>query len=351
MILAGGVGQRFWPVSTPRAPKQLLPIFGERPLVVEAVERARPLVPRDQLWILTGKHLVAPIAAVMTDLAEANFRIEPEARGTAPVLAWAAVEIFRRTPSAILISLHADHIIEPADAFHTVIRRAVDVARRHRVLVSVGVEPTRPETGYGYIRLGDPLEPEEADGVIAHRVEAFVEKPDLETAREFLRRGYLWNSGLFVWPVDLFLEEIRLRARELAELLPLLERGDVEGFFAHSPVISVDEAVLERSPRVAAVRATFRWDDVGSWEALSRLRAADVQGNVSVGESYPVESSRNIVYAGGIPAVLFGVNDLIVVRTACVTFVAHRSRAPDLKRLLERMPQPLRELGEGRDDP
>lgn len=342
-MLAGGVGQRFWPVSTPQEPKQLLTLFTGRPLVLETVERARPLVPREQLWLLTGRHLREPILRALPDLDEGNFLLEPQAKGTAPVLTWAAWEIQRRDPGAVLVSLHADHVIEPVDAFWTVIRRAVESARRHGVLMTVAVVPSRPETGYGYVRLGDPLEPGDDRVPAVHRVDAFIEKPDLETARDFVRRGYLWNSGLFVWPVATFLEEVRHHAPELSEPLPLLEQGDVEGFFARAPVISVDEAVLERSPRVAAVRAAFRWDDVGNWEALPRLRSADADGNVSVGESHVVEGSRNIVYAGDSPAVLFGVDDLIVVRTGAVTFVAHRSRAAELKRLLERLPDRLRE--------
>lgn len=343
VILAGGVGSRFWPVSTPAQPKQLLPIFGPRPLLTETVARARPLVPREQLWVLTGQHLVEPIGRAVPELTDSNLLVEPQPRGTGPVLTWAAFEIQRRDAEAILVSLHADHVIEPVATFRDVIRRAVDVARRYRLLVTVAVEPTRPETGYGYIQPGEPLEPEDGRPA-ALRVAAFVEKPDPETAAEFVRKGYLWNSGLFVWPVTAFLDEVRLRAPELGEHIPRLERGDVAGFFARVPVISVDEAVLERSPRVAAVRATFRWDDVGTWEALARVRAADEAGNVSLGEAYVVDGSGNIVYAGDRPAVLFGVSDLIVVRAGGATFVTHRTRAPELKRLLARLPEQLREM-------
>ncbi|MBI4521278.1 MAG: mannose-1-phosphate guanylyltransferase [Gemmatimonadetes bacterium] len=344
VILAGGAGQRFWPLSTASRPKQLLALAGERPLLVETVERARPLVRPDQLWILTGSHLLPGIREALPDLKDENVRVEPVARGTGPALAWAAWQISRQDAAAVLVSLHADHVIEPAEDFHTVIRRAADVARRHQVLVTVAVEPSRPETGYGYIRPGALLEPEVSGTPSAYRVAAFVEKPEPDVAVDFVRRGYLWNSGLFAWPVALFLREMRERAVELADAWPFLEAGDTDRFFASSPTISVDEAVLERSPRVAAVRASFRWDDVGSWESVARLRPADEDGNVGIGECYLVESGGNVVYAGGEPAVLFGVHDLIVVRAGSVTLVAHRSRAPELKKLLERLPERLRHL-------
>lgn len=340
-ILAGGVGSRFWPVSTPDRPKQLLPLGSDRPLIVDTVERARALGADDRIRILTGDHLVAPITSVLPGLGDEEFLVEPRARGTGPVLAWAAWSVRQVDPDAVLISLHSDHVIEPVEDFVQVVRQAAGVARDHDALVTLAVRPDRPEIGYGYIQPGAELR---SDGPSrAVRVAAFHEKPDRRTARRYLDEGYLWNSGIFVWRADRFLEEVREHAPEIGAHLAHLEEGDVEGFFSAVPRISVDEAVLERSERVAAVEATFRWDDVGNWQALARTRPADDDGNVSVGATHVVDGSGNVVYAEDGPIVLFGVDDLVVVRTGGATLVTRRELAPRLKELLNRLPNELRD--------
>jgi mannose-1-phosphate guanylyltransferase len=341
VVLAGGVGSRFWPVSTPRRPKQLLPLAGERPLITETVARISPLVPAPRLRILTGEALAGPILAELPELNRENLLVEPVARGTAPVLAWAAHEIARRDPDAVMISLHADHDIEPDDAFRELLAHLAGLAARHPYLFTIGVTPNRPETGYGYIRVGERLE----GAAEAHRVAEFVEKPDRRTAEEYLRQGgYLWNSGIFVWGVRTFLDELGRHTPELAQLLPLLEEGDVRGFFDRAPNLSVDEGLLERSDHVAVAPATFRWDDVGAWEAVGRARRTDEAGNVAVGDAHLVDAGGCIVWAEEGSVVVFGAQDLVVVRTRDVTFVAPRDRTPDLKALLERLPDRLRRL-------
>lgn len=339
------MGSRFWPVSTPSRPKQLLPLASDEPLIVDTVRRARELGSAERIRILAGEHLLQPFRRVLGDLPDNAYMVEPRARGTAPVLTWAAWTLHERDPDAVLVSLHSDHVVEPEEAFRELIRVAARVAATEELLLTVAVEPDRPETGYGYIRPGSPL-PAPGD-VEAFRVDAFVEKPDPETAAEYVERGYLWNSGIFVWKAAVFLDEVRRRAPEIGELLPLLEAGDEEAFFAEAPTISVDEAVLERSDAVGTVKATFRWDDVGSWSALGRTRRSDEDGNVAVGSLHAVDSRNVIAYSDdGTPLVLFGVEDLVVVRTGSVTLVADRSRAPDLKVLLGELPDALREGGD-----
>ncbi len=340
-ILAGGVGSRFWPVSTPERPKQLLPLVGDSPLIRQTVERARRLVPDRRLRILTGEHLVEPIRRALPELPLDSFLVEPRARGTGPVLAWAAWTLQRDDPDAVLVSLHSDHLIEPDDAFAAVLGRAAEVARSHESLVTLAVPPDRPEVGYGYIQPGETLEA--ADDVRAFRVDAFHEKPDRETAQAYLERGYLWNSGIFVWRADVFLEEIRNHAPEIGRLLVHLDRGNDERFFAEAPTISVDEAVLERSRRVASVETTFRWDDVGNWQAMSRTREGDAEGNVVVGAGHVVDGGGNVVFSEDAPVVLFGVDDLVAVRTGAMTLICPKERAPDLKDLLQRLPDELRD--------
>ncbi|RMH11546.1 MAG: mannose-1-phosphate guanyltransferase [Gemmatimonadetes bacterium] len=343
-VLAGGVGSRFWPASTPARPKQLLPLASDRPLIVDTLERAHALTPSDRVRVLAGAHLVEPFRSAVPSLGEAHFLVEPAQRGTGPVLAWAAWRLLQADSEAVLVSLHADHRITPVDAFAETVRAALRGAREEGWLFTVAVPPTRPETGYGYIRPGAPLEGE--DGAPAcFRVGAFHEKPDPETAARFVDDGYLWNTGIFVWRADTFLDEVRAHAHEIAPHLHLLEAGDEAGFFAEVEPVAVDVAVLERSDRVAAVRATFGWDDVGSWEALARTRPADPQGNVGVGAVHAHDAARNIVYADQGDVVLFGVDDLVVVRAGGVTLVTDRRHAPDLKGLVERLPEHLRSGG------
>jgi len=351
VILAGGVGSRFWPASTPARPKQILPLASEQPLIRDTVERILPLVPQERLRILTGGHLADPILGAVPGLEAGNFLLEPRAAGTAPVLAWAAAELERRDPDAVMVSLHADHVIQPAEAFRRLIADAAALAVEHGRLFTIGAVPTRPETGYGYIRVGAPLrktDPTLADDetrTAGYQVAEFVEKPDRATAERYLETGeYLWNTGLFIWRAADLLDQLERHTPELAELIPVLREGGTEEFFRRAPTLSIDEGLLERSDRVGVVRATFDWDDVGAWDALYRTRPADERGNVTIGEGYAVESYGSALYADDGPVVAFGVENLIVVRTGGVTFVAHRDRAPELKTLLGQLPERLRTL-------
>lgn len=339
-ILAGGSGTRFWPLSTPNRPKQLLPLAGDQPLIKDTLDRARGIVPDARIRILTGSHLLKPFQEALDGFDRAHFMVEPQAKGTGPVLTWAAWALLQEDPDAVLASLHADHAIRPWQSFQDLIRRGGELAKETRLLFTIAIPSTRPETGYGYIQPGKKLAT--AEGLDAFSVQSFVEKPDRERAEEYVEAGYLWNSGIFLWRADLFLEEVRAVAPELAKLLPLLEDGDVEGFFREAPNISVDEAILERSDRVASIRATFEWDDVGGWEALCRTFPADEDGNVALGSVFLKEARKNIVMAEKGDVVLFGVEGLVVVRSGDIVLVAERDRTPELKTLLESLPPGLR---------
>jgi len=341
VVLAGGIGSRFWPASTPDRPKQLLPLGSERPLIRDTVDRILPLVPADRLRILTGERLRGPLLGALPELDDEHLWIEPRAAGTGPALLWAAVRIARQSPGAVMVSLHADAAVDDDDAFRDDISRAVSLASEHGRLMTLGIVPDRAEVGYGYIRTGAPLGDR---GGLA--VDAFVEKPDLRTAEEYLASGgYLWNSGIFVWRVADLIEEVRARSPELARLLPLAEAGDAAGFFGGAEPISIDEGVLERSGRVGVIPARFGWDDVGSWEALFRTREADADGNVLSGRAVGVETTGCALYAEQGAVVAFDVDDLIVVRTGEVTLVTRRERAADLKSLLRNLPDDLRPEG------
>lgn len=323
-------------------PKQLLPLAGPRPLIRETVERILPLVPQERLRILTGAHLAEPICRALPELEPGNLLLEPRAAGTAPVLAWAAAEIERRDPDAVMISLHADHVIDPAQAFRERLRLAAELAVRERRLFTIGAPPDRPETGYGYIRTGESLgDPSGA----AHAVASFVEKPDRATAEEYLKHGgYLWNTGLFVWRVADLLDQLERFTPELSALVPVLREGGSDEFFRRTPSLSIDNGLLERSDRVGVISADFHWDDVGAWDAVYRTHPRDENGNVTIGEAYSLDAHGCALYAGDGPLVAFGVDDLVIVRASGVTFVAHRDRVPELKELLATLPDELRTL-------
>ena len=337
MILAGGVGSRFWPVSTPGRPKQLLPLAGDEPLITMTVERIAPLVGRERIRVLAGAPLRDAILRAVPGLGADALMVEPQARGTAPVLAWAAHALAAVDPGAVMVSLHADHRIAPADAFRAAVADAARLAVTEQRLFTIGAVPSRPETGYGYIRPGAAI----PGAATAHVVDSFVEKPDRSTAEHYIASGYLWNTGLFVWPVALLLAEMRRHTPELAALLPLLDDGRVAEFFERAPVLSIDNAVLERSARVGVVRASFDWDDVGAWDALARSRPADAAGNVGVGSTTFVQSEGCIGWGEGAQVVVFGARDLVVVHANGVAFVTPRDRAADLKELLAELPESL----------
>ncbi len=302
------------------------------------MHRITPLVPSNRLRILTGARLAAPILAAVPELAQEHLLLEPRARGTAPVLAWAAAELVRHDPDAVMISLHADHLIEPEDEFRALLAAVGRSAAEEGRLFTIGIEPTRAETGYGYIQVGSRFSAEPA----LYEVADFVEKPDRDTAEEYLiRGGYLWNSGIFIWRAATLLEELRRHTPELARLLPLLEAGDVSGFFREAPDLSIDEGLLERSDRVAVARATFRWDDVGAWDSVARTRPTDERGNIGIGDTHLIESEGCIAWAEEGSIVVFGASDLVVVRSGGITFVAPRDRTTALKDLLRQLPESL----------
>ncbi len=339
VVLAGGIGSRFWPVSTPSRPKQLLPLLGDTPLIQQTVERIRPWLPRERIRLLTGRPLAGPTLAALPGYLPEHLWVEPETKGTAPVLVWAAHALAAERPDAIMISLHADHHIGQAAAFLTLLQELAARARQEDRLFTIGAVPDRPETGYGYIRRGGKVTaaPE------IYAVERFVEKPDRATAERYVAEAYLWNTGIFVWRASVLLDEVRRHTPEIAAHLPLLDGGDVAEFFARVPRSNIDPAVLERSQRVAVAPATFEWDDIGTWDSVGRMRAADDAGNVAVGDVHAVDAARCIAWTDTGSVVLFGTEDLLVVRAGDVTFVTPRDRAPDLKALLDQLPPRLRD--------
>lgn len=334
VVLAGGVGSRFWPLSTPERPKQLLSLVTDKPLLRDAFDRLGPIVDPAHTLVLTNAGLVKSIRALLSPIPRENIIAEPRPAGTAAALTWAARIIERRDgKDATMISVHADWSIGNDARFREALLLAEQTAIETHGLVTVGVVPTRVETGFGYIQ------PSDADGDRPSPVKRFVEKPDRKRAEKMRGDGYLWNSGIFVWTVGDFLAEVKQHARELGRALAVGPDAEAEDFFGRvSQPVSVDVAVLERTRNVSVVRGDFGWDDIGTWAALARVGAKDELGNVTAGDVHLLDCCENVVHADAGSVVMFGVENLVVVARDGLTLVTTQEKAADLKRLVESLP-------------
>jgi mannose-1-phosphate guanylyltransferase len=335
VILAGGVGSRFWPLSTPQRPKQLLPLVSDAPMLADTLARLAPIAAADHTLVLTNASLAETVASLCPSLPAGHVIAEPRPAGTCAALAWAAHEIARRDgPEAVMVCVHADWAIADVARFRAALERAAAVAAGRHALVTVGVVPSRPDPGFGYIEPGAAVEA----GV--HRVARFVEKPDRERAEQMVAAGFLWNSGIFAWRVGDLLEEIRALTPEVAPALAA-HPGDRDAFFAAVQPVAIDVGVLERSRRVLVLPGAFGWDDVGTWAALHRVRPHDAQDNAAFGRVHALRARGNVVHTEGAPVVLYGVTDLVVVVRDGVVLVTTRDAAADLKALVDSLPPDL----------
>jgi mannose-1-phosphate guanylyltransferase len=337
VLLAGGSGTRFWPLSTPKHPKQLLPLSGVRSTAEQALDHLAGLVPAERVLVVTGESLAGPIRDALHLPAE-NLLVEPRPASTGPALVWATHEAARRDAEAEVLSLHADWMIGDGAAFRRTAAAALEAARRHDRLVTVGIVPSRPETGYGYIIPGPDLD------ASARRVARFVEKPDAALALDLIASGALWNSGLFAWTATRLLAEIRRHTPEISPHVTHLEHADVAAFFRGVTAVSIDVGLLERSNAVAVVSGAFQWDDIGTWEALARVRPRDAMGNVLVGSAFAHHAHDCVVWTDGDPVVLSGVRDVIVVHANGRILVLSRTEAANLKQVLDTLPQQVRDV-------
>jgi mannose-1-phosphate guanylyltransferase len=328
------VGSRFWPLSTPERPKQLLPLVTGKALLEDTMDRLGPIVDPAHTLILTNASLVKSIRTLLPPVPRENIIAEPQPAGTAAALVWAALTIERRDgKDAMMISVHADWSIDDPVEFRKVLLDAEELARKTHTLVTVGVVPTRPDQGFGYIQ---PTDSTKQGG---SPVKRFVEKPDRARAEKMRSDGYLWNSGIFVWSVGDFLAQARQHARELAKALNLGPDADAAEFFGSvGKPVSVDIGVLERSKNVSVIPGDFGWDDIGTWAALGRVRDKDEFGNVTIGNVHILDCCDNVVLTDSDRVVMYGVDNLVVVLHEGMTLVTTRERAADLKRLLESLP-------------
>lgn len=340
VIMAGGSGTRFWPQSRRALPKQFLRFGGDRTLLQATVERCRAFIPPERTWIVTGSAYAAETTRQEPEIRDRNVLIEPCGRNTAPCIGLAAMQLLVNDPDAVMLVMPADHVIRPVAEFQRTVEKAVAIIERDSAeLVLFGVVPTYPATGFGYIQRGEML----ADSS-GFRVAAFREKPDLATATQYLAsREYFWNCGLFVWKAATILEQLERHKPEIAMRLKRLHAAveteqwpaTLAAEFPLMPSISIDYAVLEKAEHVSVVPASFEWDDVGSWQALSRLLPPDPDGNTSEGPFCAIGTNGCIVRTSSEHLVTaFGVRDLIIVHTPDATLVADKHDESALRQLI-----------------
>ena len=339
VIMAGGSGTRFWPASRGSRPKQLLPLAGgETSLIAETVERIAPLVPAERVLVVTSALLAEATAAELSMLPRENILAEPLGRNTAPCVGCAAAHVRRRDPNAILMVLPADHHIGDPDTYRKTLETALRAAD-DGALVTVGILPTRPETGYGYIEQGESL----GDGVRA--VTRFVEKPDLARAEQFLASGhFVWNSGMFFFRADAVLAEFERQLPAIAARITEYDAAAREGreaevvgaTYASLESVSFDHGIMEHAERIAVVAGSFGWSDLGSWTTAYELAAKDAAENALRADGVLVDSSGCYVSApAGKLVALVGLHDLVVVDTGDALLIMPRERAQDVRSVVD----------------
>ncbi len=342
VVLAGGSGTRFWPASRSERPKQFLSLTGGKPMIERTCSRLEGLVPWERILVVAARSQAELLRQALPGLPAENLVLEPQGRNTAACVALASLVLAERQPDSIQLVLPADHFVDPEASLRRALALAAEEVAAGDHLMTFGVRPSYPATGYGYIEVGNEVG--RRSGVPVHTVRRFVEKPDRPRAEAFLASGrFLWNSGMFAWRTRTILEALRVFE---AALLASLERaragGTLPDAYARLPAVPVDVAILERAPNVRVFPIDFSWSDVGSWNALPEVLPSDASGNcpsLSGGAEFVALDATNCVVFGEDRELiaLIGVRDLIVVRAGNATLVCPRDRAEDVKKIVERM--------------
>ena len=350
LILAGGSGQRFWPVSRDALPKQLLKLFGEKTLLELTVERLKGIVPTQNILILTNTQQEATVRKLLPKLPKENIIAEPEKRDTAPAIALGVGWVAAREPSATMMVLPADHLIQDEEAFKKVLLASAFAAESSGALVTIGIKPTWPCPSYGYVERGRRALLNGMDEDIAvYEVVRFREKPNPDLAEHFINQGnFTWNAGMFIWTLPAIFSELSRHAPVLADFVAEVRKSKdfaatISKQFGKLPKLSIDYALMEKASRVLNVEATFDWDDVGNWTSVGRYLEEDKHGNQHNCKLAQFEASGNIVFTQTNHHVaLLGVQDLIVVQAKDAILIASKSHAESIKKLVDTLPQELR---------
>ena len=348
LILTGGSGERFWPLSRRNRPKQLLRLVSERTLLEETVARLEGFVPTERILILTNIEQEKGVRDLLEGFPKQNIIAEPAKRDTAAAVALGAGWVAARDHSATMLAFPADHVIADRAAFQETMKTAAAAAEETGALITIGIKPTWACPGFGYIEQGEPVRLRSDGKIAVHRVVRFREKPNVDLAESFLRKGnFRWNAGMFVWSVPTVLSEFNRHAPELADFISQVRSPkDLDKIlherFAKLPRISFDYAIMEKAEHVLVVEASFDWDDVGSWQAVARYFKKDEHGNAANGALTALDSSDNIIFNDGETTIaLLGVHNLIVVRTGDAILICHRHQAEKIKNLVGTLPPEL----------
>jgi mannose-1-phosphate guanylyltransferase len=340
VIMAGGSGTRFWPRSRANRPKQFLNITGDEILLKKAVELIKPIVASKRIKIVTTRSQAEAVMRIVPEIAQHDIIAEPFGRNTAPAIGLSALNVEQDYPGSVMVVLPADHYIEDQEVFLRTIQAAVNRASQEDCIVTVGISPKSPETGYGYIEAGKLIDKDPA----VYTVTSFHEKPDLQKARDFIERGtFFWNSGMFIAKTPVMLREIEAHLPRTYELLLEIrtflgtddEQRVIGEVYEKTEAISIDYGVIEKSRNVLMVQGDFGWDDVGSWPSAARYWPHDGNKNACIGEVVNLDSSRCIVHSPQKPVALLGVKDLIIVEEDDVLLVCKKDRSQDVRRLVE----------------
>src|SRR5467141_2069622 len=348
LILAGGSGERFWPLSRRNRPKQLLRLVSERTLLEETVARLEGFVPTERILILTNIEQEKGVRDLLEGFPKQNIIAEPAKRDTAAAVALGAGWVAARDHSATMLAFPADHVIADRAAFQETMKTAAAAAEETGALVTIGIKPTWACPGFGYIEQGTPVRLRADAKIAVHHVVRFREKPNVDLAESFLRKGnFRWNAGMFVWSVPTVLSEFNRHAPELADFISQIRApGNFDKVlhdrFSKLPRISFDYAIMEKADRVLVVEASFDWDDIGSWRAVANYFEKDQLGNAANCAVTAVDSTNNVVFEeNGTTIALLGVHNLIVVRTGDAVLVCHRHQAEKIKNLIGKLPPEL----------
>ena len=344
VIMAGGKGERFWPLSTSKHPKQLLALVGDKPLIAQAVDRLNGLIPSENVFVVTNADLIEATQKATPMLPAENIVGEPIGRDTAAAVACGGALVAAKDPDGVFAVLTADQVMGDLDIFAATLKGGMDLAEENEILVTIGIQPTFPSTGFGYIESGADFG--EADGVAFKKAVRFVEKPDEATAQSYLDTGkFFWNSGMFIWSVPTLGKAFAAHCPEMKSLMDELAKYAVRGelfrglekTYPTLGKISIDYALMEKADNIVMACGTFTWDDVGSWPAIESHFPKDEAGNTLIGICEQIDSKNNIIYSKDRLTAVIGAENLVVVQAEGVTLVCPKEKAQDIKKMVSKL--------------